>query len=207
MSSIGLDRKDIDRVSLQNIKHCTKMSRDDIFERVYESGVYVVAWGKIYHKITFQNLRFEFGRICEDEFIFHKIYAQVEYICWIDHALYAYRQSTNSIMRTNGVWHAHPDAIDAFLERLSFFQQYGNTRFIKNTEDVILGILPDFAGQMEDAELKKLIVRTGQEIYRITGKRVVSLKFMLFKLSPKIYLWLRKYYRVVKAALLKDSMV
>lgn len=201
------DTADIDHVSLQDIETCIKMNRDDIFERMYESGKYVVVWGRMYHKTIFVTLRFEQGRIHEDEFIFHKIYEQVEAVCWINQALYAYRKRRDSIVRINGSYHPHPDSIDAFLERLSFFQEYGNPKFIKATEGMILQTLFCFMDQLEDVKLKELILRTEQEIYRVTGKRVFSLKLILFRLSPKIYLWLRKYYRIAKTALLKDNMV
>lgn len=190
------DDADLNCPSLEDVRSCIKLRRDDIFDKPKRTAV----WGEIYDKTIFASLRFEPGRIHEDEFIFHKIYMQVENVGWIDHALYAYRQSTNSIMRTNGVAHAHPDRIDAYLKRLSFFQEYGNMKFVKNTEKVIFRTLPDLMGQMGEPALKKLIVKTEQEICRITGKRVFSLKIMLFKICPRFYLSLRKYYRAIKAA-------
>lgn len=196
------DFADIDHVSLQEIGPCIKMSRDDIFERVYESrGKYVVVCGRIYHRNIFENLRFEQGRIHEDEFIFHKIYMQVEDVCWIARALYAYRKSTNSITRTGGVYRPHPDSIDALLERLSFFQQYGDARHIKATVEYIFQIFLNFAGQMEDSELRKFIAQTEQEIYRITGTKYTSMKCTLFKRSPKMYRIVKKCYKAAKHVL------
>lgn len=205
------DSADVDHVSLPDIGPCIKMSRDDVFKGAYKSSKYVVAWEKIYHKEIFENLRFERGRIHEDTFIFHKIYAQVENICWINRALYVCRMSTNSITRTDGVYRTHPDYIDAMVDRLSFFQQYGNTTLVEAIMRDILRVFPDFLDDMEESKFKTLIAQTEQEIYRITKRRIFSLKFILLKSSPKFYLCLRKYYRIVKAALFtqssKDNMV
>lgn len=195
---VGNDDDDaaLNSLSPEDVRSCIKLRRDDIFDKPKRTAV----WGGIYDKTIFAGLRFEPGRIHEDEFIFHKIYIQVEDIGWVEHALYAYRQSTNSIMRTNGVSYAHPDRIDAYLERLSFFQEYGNTKFIKDTEKVIFRTLPDLMSQMGEPALKELIARTEREICRITGKRVFSLKLMFFKICPGFYLSLRKRYRTIKAA-------
>lgn len=187
----------IDCFSLEDIGSCIKIRRDDMFYK----PKHIPVWGVIYCKGIFESLRFELGRVHEDEFIFHKIYAQVDDVCWIAQELYAYRMSTNSITRTGGVYRPHPDSIDALLERLSFFQQYGNVKFIKATEKTISRILPDLRDQMGDSELKRLVARTEQEMYRITGRRTFSLRLMLFKISPKLYFEVRKYYRIMKAVL------
>lgn len=200
------DTADIDHVSLQDIGSCVKMSRDDIFERVYQfGGKIIVVWEKIYHRKIFESLRFERGRIHEDSFIFHKIYAQVDEVCWIAQALYVCRMSTNSITRTGGVYHPHRDNIDALLERLAFFQQYGDARYIKATVKRISQILLSFVDQMKDSELREFITQTGQEIYRITGLKSISVKCKLFKGAPKMYRFAIKCYRAARHMLAQNE--
>lgn len=195
----------IDCFSLEDIGSCIKIRRDDMFDKPKR----ITVWGGIYYKGIFESLRFEPGRIHEDLFIFHKIYMQVEDICWIDHTLYAYRQSTNSITRINGIGQFHPDIIDAQMEQLSFFQKYGNAKIIRTAKKEIFRTLPELINSMEVPELIGLIARTEQEMYRITGRKTFSLRLMLFKVSPEFYVRISKNYdRIIKAVkfmLLKGS--
>lgn len=83
-----------------------------------------VAWGKLYNKACFQDIRFPVGRIHEDEFVTYKILFQQERLSVISAQLYAYFQNDSGIMR--GKWTVKRlDALEAIEEQIAFFDKEG----------------------------------------------------------------------------------
>lgn len=83
-----------------------------------------VAWGKLYKKQYFQNIRFPVGRIHEDAFTTYKVLYQLERIAVIDQPLYAYYQNDAGIMRSK--WTPkHIDGLDALEQQMDFFERHG----------------------------------------------------------------------------------
>lgn len=48
----------------------------------------VVAWGKLYRKIIFKNLRFPYGKLNEDEFTTYKALFRYKSVAFLDNVLY-----------------------------------------------------------------------------------------------------------------------
>lgn len=89
----------------------------DLF--IHNSGAYVVAVNKLYHKNIFRKLRFPVGKQHEDEFIIHRIIAQCKNISYIEDGLYYYFQREGSIMnRTFNV--GKLDYGEALIDRYHF---------------------------------------------------------------------------------------
>lgn len=80
-----------------------------------------VAWNKLYKKELFENgLRFSEGRIAEDEFIAHRLLANVKKAVIIPDVLCYYRQRAGSII--NSTFNVKKlDSIDASIDRIEFF--------------------------------------------------------------------------------------
>lgn len=68
-----------------------------------------VAWGKLYDKSLFKDLRFPVGKIHEDVAVALDLLLQVEAVCDVSAPLYFYRNNQNSITNTPG-WN-HLDAL------------------------------------------------------------------------------------------------
>lgn len=67
----------------ENIYHI--FEGKDILEQLIEDNVTtVLAWNKLYKREVFENKRYEVGRLHEDEFIIHKILADIERIVYTD---------------------------------------------------------------------------------------------------------------------------
>lgn len=80
----------------------------------------VIAWGKIYYKRLWKNIRYPLGKISEDEFTTHKILFECNKIALIENTLYFYRQTPDSIMRAK--WSPRLlDRIDALKEQFDYF--------------------------------------------------------------------------------------
>lgn len=58
-----------------------------------------VAWGKLYRKELFRELRYPVGKIHEDEFLTYRVIFQRSQVAYIPQALYRYYQNENGIMR------------------------------------------------------------------------------------------------------------
>lgn len=58
---------------------------------------YVVVWNRLYKKELFDNLRFDEGKIHEDEIIAHKLFLKCQCIAGMSDNLYFYRKTKDSI--------------------------------------------------------------------------------------------------------------
>lgn len=83
----------------------------------------ITAWNKLYKKELFKNIKFEVGRLHEDEFIFHRIVYVSRKVVAIDSALYYYVQRKGSIMNSISAKNIR-DAIAAYHDRLQFIEEH-----------------------------------------------------------------------------------
>lgn len=85
----------------------------------------VVAWGKLYNKDLFNELRYPIGRIHEDEFIAHHLLYRANKVVFTTEQLLYYWQREDSIMgRGFNVRHRH-HAAQAYKERADFYEKKG----------------------------------------------------------------------------------
>ena len=83
-----------------------------------------VAWGKLYKKECFQNLRFPVGKLHEDEFTTYQILFKQKKISYVPAPFYAYYQNPESITKSS--WKpGRMDVFEAYEEQISFFDQIG----------------------------------------------------------------------------------
>ena len=102
------------------------LAKLDVFNKLIEikNSFYVTAFNKIYAKKIFLNLRFPVGRIHEDEFIVHHIFAKCEKTVTISDILYMYVQREGSIMHKPFSIKRF-DRVDAYVDRYNFFKLQG----------------------------------------------------------------------------------
>ena len=80
-----------------------------------------MAWNKLYKREVFENKRYEVGRLHEDEFIIHKILADIERIVYTDMKLYYYVKRSGSIVNAKNI-KSIIDAWDALEDRCIFLK-------------------------------------------------------------------------------------
>lgn len=81
----------------------------------------IVAWGKLYKKTLFKDIRYPVGKIHEDEFVTYKHLFANEFISYISEPLYFYRKNENSI--TNTPWTLNRlQGFEAQYEQLLYFK-------------------------------------------------------------------------------------
>ncbi len=84
-----------------NLNEVREMSNIEAIKNLYDKDLgvkLVVAWNKLYNKNLFDSIRYEVGRLHEDEFIAHRILYKCKKIVYINNELYYYLQREGSIM-------------------------------------------------------------------------------------------------------------
>lgn len=81
---------------------------------------WVVAWNKLYKRELFENIKYPFGRVHEDEFVIHKLFLKCNKVACVSKMLYNYVQREDSIMNQRNDKN-RLDYIDAMLDRLDFY--------------------------------------------------------------------------------------
>ena len=94
---------------------------------------FVLAWNKLYKRHLFEDLRFEEGKIHEDEFIAHRIIYKSSRVTYLPIKLYFYLQRKDGIIRApfniNKL-----DAINAYKARVDFFKEIKQPELQKKAE-------------------------------------------------------------------------
>lgn len=84
----------------------------------------VVTWGKLYKKSLWNDIRYPYGKIHEDEFTTHKLLFKCSQIAFVDAVLYYYYTNFNGIMGKR--WTPKRlEALDAIESRMLFFKDNG----------------------------------------------------------------------------------
>lgn len=92
----------------------------------------VIACGKLYRKSLFRDIRYPLGKLHEDEFTTYKLLFQCDRVAVVPAPLYGYYVNEDSIM--NSSWSPRRmDAIDAFKERITFFEEMGDPELRDHT--------------------------------------------------------------------------
>ncbi|MDQ0198773.1 glycosyltransferase family 2 protein [Neobacillus ginsengisoli] len=88
---------------------------------------FIVAWNKLYKRELFNDIRYEKGRIHEDEFIIHQILYKSSKVTYLPIKLYYYLQTNNSIIRSPYNI-KRLDLVYALKERVDFFSEVKQTK-------------------------------------------------------------------------------
>ena len=91
-----------------------------------------VAWGKLYHRECFKDIRYPVGKIHEDEFVTYRILFRYTALSVIMLPMYGYYQNKSGIM--GSPWYpARMDALEARCQQMQFFIELGcDNAIIKN---------------------------------------------------------------------------
>lgn len=145
----------------------------------------VSAWGKIYKKEIFKDLRFPVGRLHEDGFTYYKILFLAQKIVCTNEKLYCYLQRPQSIMASRNEKNGR-DALDATIEQFEFLSEnLPNNKELN--EELCLHLLRNcyYRNRKLSKVIKKEILDAFNTIYNLQTKH--STKDKLFKLSPRLY--------------------
>ena len=78
--------------------------------------MYSTAWGKLYKRSLFEEIRFPFGKYAEDQFTTLKLYMKASTISICNHVIYSYRINYSGLSSSFNL--SHLDYIEALEERI-----------------------------------------------------------------------------------------
>lgn len=139
---------------------------------------FICACTKMYKKELFENLRFEVGRLHEDEFIVYKIFDKANKGVLVNSQLYFYRERPGSITKSLSFKEKN---LDAFYSIESCYKFYKGTQY-------------------EQKALNRLINSTAY-IYCTAKKRNAGKQILQFLIGE-----FKKYYKLNKAKTLKQRL-
>lgn len=112
----------------------------------------VVAWGKLYLKTLFRDIRYPFGKLHEDEFTTYKLLFKNPTVSAVDAPLYYYYQNPKSI--TQSGWTPRSlDGIEAIENSIRFFRKNKfRNAYVKSVRKLEWGINTQFESMKKNSE-------------------------------------------------------
>ena len=112
----------------------TCLSADDFYCGQLADIIPVSAWGKLYHRTLFRDLRYPVGKLHEDEFTTYlTVYASGK-VAVTTSRMYAYYQNLEGI--TLSKWNPRRlDALEAMEQQMEYAGNKGNDRFLRKASD------------------------------------------------------------------------
>jgi len=167
-------------------------SKEQTIEQIYYSKIkYVMtAWAKLYRREVVLNLKYPLKRFHEDEFVFHKLFCEINGFCYVDLPMYFYFQRTDSIMGSKSIKKAE-DRFLAFSSRFDYLQKYypqNNEKNINLYLAELRGLYATYIGL--DKNYSKKIKNIYNKNYKLIKKH--TKKDLLFKYLNWLYILLQK---------------
>jgi len=192
---------DEDYSAITTIPDSYNYQAEGITEGLYEADIamkhiannhLVVAWNKLYRCQLFEDIRFPVGRLHEDAFILHRIFAKARNVSIISDKLHFYLQRSSSIMgQSYSV--RRLDLLDAYADRMDFYFDNKNLELLKCTcldymrryaEAYIL--LPKSKENLHHFKEKKKNFSGYRKIMFQYGGIYVGTRFLLTAISPRL---------------------
>ncbi|MFJ8064764.1 glycosyltransferase family 2 protein [Psychrobacillus sp. NPDC096426] len=202
-------RTSTEKVHVDNSKEeIYEYSNIEALEQLYEKfGVQMVtAWGKLYIRELFKDIRFPVGKIHEDEFTTYKLMYKAEKVVLTTAQLLFYWQREDSIMGVGFNIKHRIDVIDAFKERAEFFEKIGLLNLSNKTYRGLFAIYMDVNKRMNTFEDSLSIKNFNKNLmdFRKTlrkSKQAVIFKifYELYFVSPKAMVLIIGVYRRLKS--------
>ncbi len=92
--------------------------------KIQKKGIFNYACNKIYKRVLFDNIRFQSGRLAEDQGVTYKLFHLANNICVCNNCFYNYYQRIGSITTSQYSPHLIQDRHALWLERLDFLRKY-----------------------------------------------------------------------------------
>lgn len=162
------------------------------FREYFTKRLWTTAWGKVYEKSLFKNIKYPVGRLHEDEFTTYKVCYEAKKIAYTESELLFYRQREGSITAEMSIKRI-ADIHDALKERVAFFQERKESRAYAFFLVHYARFYCIFFNTQKNADN---ILKQWKKDLKFHSKNVLALKqninFFLFKNFPKFRWWLSK---------------
>lgn len=170
----------------------TEYNNDEILKYFFsgEDQLFVTSWAKLFKSYIFDNLRFEHGKIHEDEFIIVELLDKAHKLIVIDKPFYNYLKRDGSITAIQSL-KGFENSYEAFLKRYDYVEKNLN-QFMSIEKIAFL------------SQLRVLYV-TSKKYYKDFAKKILQKYNETYKMfKPKDYKnFLFKYFRCLYILLWK----
>lgn len=171
--------------------------KEQYWKELYDgnSAFCVVAWNKLYKRELFEKLRYENGKIHEDEFIIASIVERCKRISIVESPLYCYRYRSESIMGS-GYSLKNLDKVEALIARAQYFLGSGQEELAGRTLVKAAGLLSEGCHRLDmgEKENRRRYDLLRREFRMLTGKvclhsknRKNAFACLLFLIDGRIY--------------------
>lgn len=158
----------------------------------------IIAWGKIYRKKLFDEIRYPVGKYHEDVFTTYKLFYFAEKVVHLNMPLYYYRKRKGSI--TSVFCKKRLDILEACYESNEFFLNHNIDSLIKDNWKMGIGYCFDL--NLFDSEYKKDIYNHFKYFYRQYKKIqkpkygfIFEFRTFIFNISPSFDCFLVRIYK------------
>lgn len=174
-------------------------SNVELFRKYYESETgpnVIIACNKLYKKSLFDNIRFPFGKLNEDEGTIYKVIFATDKIAVSNKKLYFYLQRNNSIMNSKFT-KKNLDALEFIREKSSFFKKNNLNELYEMNQIYYLKSLVNYCQIAKKHNLQKNIINSlknefFKEFEKINTYNSINTKekkeIMLAKISFSLYI-------------------
>lgn len=152
---------------------------------------HMVAWSKLYKRELFNNLRFDVGKLHEDEFIAHKIFVQCKKVVYTTAQLYCYLQRKGSLTQNKSFTEKNLDGAVAIENRVKYFL---DTKWKEKSITQFLAYLSYLYYIAKTRHASKDILKFIRNKYKEYYKKIKhkNLSKKLFYYFPKLFCLVRK---------------
>ena len=145
---------------------------------------FVVAWNKLYKKEIFAKIRYEKGKINEDEIILHQVVSQCKRIAVISDKLYFYRKREDSIMGAKKKKELSDDAYEGLLGRAEYFLDKEKYDLCAQQIYFLLG---ETVSRRQAKKFSKRVKAIVARIPKSNKPKDLDLKVLVLRFAPTIY--------------------
>ncbi|MBX9185755.1 MULTISPECIES: glycosyltransferase [Clostridium] len=117
------EQSQVNENSIVLVKPIESYDKNESLKKLYsnEKIQFIVAWNKIYKRELFLDIRYDYGKCHEDEFIIHKLLFKANRVVYTSTKLYYYLQRNESIMKSSFSVN-RVDILEALENRMEFFR-------------------------------------------------------------------------------------
>ncbi|MBE5758076.1 MAG: glycosyltransferase [Clostridiales bacterium] len=182
-------------INLKKIKSIFITQKDDVFDLLFNKRIPMImlAWGKLYKKELFDNIRYPDGKIHEDEFIIHELLNDCNKFVFVNLPLYNYLIRNTSITG-ECFTERRLDCVEAKQNRVEFIKKNRNL-FLDKAINQYINVLILYYFKSKWANLNEgIISKLKKEIDGFVEKNKNNKVLKLYKYFP----WLLEIILKVK---------
>ena len=178
-----------------------------IYKNSHYSFIMAASWGKLIKKSNYDSLKYPDGKIFEDIYMSHHLINKCQKIVYTDQIMYYYYKWPESILGKK-IYKAKLDYLDAFEERIQFFESLGYDELQEKARIQYLhALIWEFSRAkdiLHDSETVKIIVKQYRKYYTLctTNQEIENETrgyMFCFYVSP----YLRNFIDKVKCKLIR----